>query len=155
MDAIGLATLRAELEADGAVLRHASEAARDRFGRGTAPELEASAFQLVRFYNVAEQLALRVVKAFENHIDDERGRPSELLRRLSLRIGGVRPALFPAEMLRDLQDVRGFRHIVVHAYDLVLNKEKMPPLLEAAERISAQLPGAVDRFLEEVAAEVE
>jgi hypothetical protein len=35
--------------------------------------LEACAFQLARFYNIAEQLGLRIAKAFENNIDDEQG----------------------------------------------------------------------------------
>jgi hypothetical protein len=47
-----------------------------------------------RLGSAAEQLGLRIAKAFENNIDDERGWHMELLRRLSLTIPGIRPRLF-------------------------------------------------------------
>lgn len=41
-------------------------------------------------FNVFEQMALRVAKAFENNIDDEQGWHGALLKRLALAIPGVR-----------------------------------------------------------------
>ena len=152
MDELGRVTLRAEIDADGEVLVAAAAVARARFGNGSPPELEACAFQLVRFYNVVEQMALRVAKAFENHIDDERGWHTELLRRLALTIPGVRPAFFPGELALDLQDLRGFRHIAVHAYDLTLRKEKLAPLVESAERLAKRLPDLIAGFFEKLPA---
>jgi hypothetical protein len=152
MDELGQVTLRAEIEADRRVLVAAAAVARERFGQGSAPELEACAFQLVRFYNVVEQLGLRVAKAFENHIDDERGWHTELIRRLTLSIPGVRPAFFPANVAADLQDLRGFRHVAVHAYELTLKKEKLLPLVDAAARLADRLPGLIADFFEALAA---
>jgi hypothetical protein len=73
VDELGLTTLKAEIDADCRVAVSAAALARERLGTGRAPELEACAFQLVRFYNVVEQMGLRIAKAFENHIDDDRG----------------------------------------------------------------------------------
>lgn len=146
MDKLGLATLKAEVQADCQVLTSAAATARERFGEASAPELEACAFHLVRAYNAIEQMGLRIAKAFENHIDDERGWHTELIHRLSLAIPGVRPQFFPKEWVPDLMELRGFRHLIVHAYDVTLRKDKMLPVLDAAERVSNRLPALVQDF---------
>ena len=151
MDELTLAVLKAEVAEDCRVLRQSATLARERIGSGSDAELEACAFQLARLYNVVEQLALRIAKAFENNIDDEQGWHLELIRRLSIEIPGVRPALFPAELVPDLQELRGFRHVVRHAYDLTLQKLKILPLLAAAERVAVMAPAACDTFFSYVA----
>ena len=90
---------------------------------------------------------MRVAKAFENHIDDDRGWHVELLRRLSLSLPEIRPAFFPKEALEDLQTLRGFRHVVVHAYDLVLKKDKIE-VAAAPPRGSQQSARACRAFFE-------
>lgn len=146
MDELALAVLKAEVAEDCRVLGQTAMLARTRIGSGNDPELEACAFQLARFYNIVEQLALRLAKAFENNIDDEQGWHMELIRRMSITIPGVRPALFSSELVSDLQELRGFRHVVRHAYDLSLKKNKLLPLLDSAERVAALLPPACDAF---------
>jgi len=145
-----LAVLRAEIAEDCRILGQTAVLARGRIGSGSDPELEACAFQLSRFYNIMEQLGLRVAKAFENNIDDEQGWHMELIRRLSIEIPGVRPALFSPELVSDLQELRGFRHVVRHAYDLALKKDKLVPLLDAAERVAALVPAACETFFSSV-----
>ena len=144
-----LAVLRAEIAEDCRILGQTAGLARGRIGSGSDPELEACAFQLSRFYNISE-LGLRVAKAFENNIDDEHGWHMELIRRLSIEIPGVRPALFSPELVSDLQELRGFRHVVRHAYDLALKKDKLVPLLDAAERVAALVPAACETFFSSV-----
>src|SRR5712691_9631367 len=146
MDDLTLTVLKAEVAEDCRVLAQTAALARERMGKGSDPELEACAFQLARLYNIIEQIALRVAKAFENNIDDEQGWHMELIRRLSIEIPGVRPVLFSSELISDLQELRGFRHFIRHAYDLTLKKHKLMPLLDAAERSAARIPAACDSF---------
>lgn len=153
MDELTLAVLKAEVAEDCRMLGQTAALARQRMGIGSDPELEACAFQLARLYNVIEQLALRVAKAFENNIDDEYGWHMELIRRLSIEIPSVRPALFSADLVSDLQELRGFRHVVRHAYDLSLQRNKLIPLLDAAERVATRVPAACDTFFSRIAAE--
>lgn len=155
MDKLGIATLTAEVAADCAVLRTAAGAARERFGEGSPPELESCAFHLMRAYNVIEQMGLRIAKAFENHMDDERGWHTELIHRLTLDIPGVRPRFFPAELAPDLMELRGFRHVVVHAYNVMLRKDKMMPVLESAEKLADALPVLAEAFFERVSRQAE
>lgn len=109
--------------------------------------------QLSQMYNAIEQMALRVAKAFENSIDDEKGWHGALLTRLSIPIPGVRPALLPPELKLGLSELKGFRHVVVHAYELELDPEKLALLLKYARQTAERLPGLVDTFVLQVARE--
>jgi hypothetical protein len=153
MDDLTLAVLKAEVREDCRVLRETAVLVRERFGTGSDPELEACAFQLSRLYNIIQQFALRLAKAFENNIDDEHGWHMELIRRLSIEIPGVRPALFSSELTSDLQELRAFRHVVRHAYELTLKKDKVIPLLSAAERVAALVPAACEAFFSRIPAD--
>ncbi|MCC6442824.1 MAG: hypothetical protein IT210_05130 [Armatimonadetes bacterium] len=151
MDELGLKVLSAEMQEDMRAMAEACQTAKERLGGGSDPEIEAAAFHLARVYNILEQMALRVAKAFENRIDETGGWHIELLRRLSLEIPGVRPALFPQSLLPDLQELRAFRHIFRHAYDLALRPERFRPLLDTADRVSTTLPGLTRAFIAAVA----
>ncbi len=150
MDDVALATLEAETSEDLRVVLDAGSLARRRFGAGTEPELEATAYQLARLYGCIEQMGVRVARAFENHIDQQSGWRAELIRRMSLDIPGVRPALFPKDLLAPLHDVKGFRHVVRHAYDVRLDAARISRVLENADRCVALLPSAVSTFFSRV-----
>jgi hypothetical protein len=151
VDHVGLIVLRAEALADCEIIADATRLAGERLGYDSPAGLEGCAFQLARLYNAAEQFGMRIAKAFENNIDDERGWHMELLRRLSLTIPGIRPAFLDTALLADLNELRSFRHVVRHAYDLQLQKAKLLPLLEAARRVALRLPEVCNRFVESVA----
>jgi hypothetical protein len=150
MDAIGLQTLSAEMRDDCRVVRDALQKAIDRFNRKDEIAYEACAHQLSRMYNAVEQLALRIAKAFENNIDDEQGWHSALLTRLTIEIPGVRPALFPQALKAPLQELRAFRHVFVHAYELKFDPAKLELLLKYGGEVSDRLAPAVDAFVQEV-----
>ena len=98
MDHLELRILADELNADTAVALAAGRDAAARLNDRQRVSDESCAVHLTRLYNVVEQMALRIAKAFENTVDDEKGWQIGLIRRLSIRIEGVRPALFPAEL---------------------------------------------------------
>ena len=151
MDRIALQTLKDELLADAAEAASAQEAARQRMQISGPAGLEAAAFNLVRLYNIVEQMALRVAKAFENHIDDETGWHSELMRRVSIEISGVRPALWPPVLAAPLRQLRGFRHVINHAYDLMIDPERLALVMRDGETVVGALRPAVESFVANVA----
>lgn len=153
MDALELQTLASELEADAGVAVAAIDVAAQRFAEGSPSGHDSAAHHVSRAYNVIEQMALRVAKAFENSVDDERGWHTELIRRLSIGINGVRPPLFPGELRQPLQELRAFRHVFVHAYDLSIDPEKLALILKYARVVRGQLPGLVPAFVAAVAHE--
>lgn len=153
MDRVELQTLQAEMRDDCRVVRDAFLKAKDRFERQEEVAHEGCAHQLCRMYNAIEQMGLRVAKAFENSIDDEKGWHSGLLNRLSIRIDGVRPAVFPSALRGPLNELKGFRHIFTHAYELELDPEKLALLLKYAKSIADAVPSLVDEFILAVARE--
>lgn len=153
MDAVDLQTLASELRADVDIAVSAITVAAERFAERTPSGFDSAGHHISRAYNVIEQMGLRVAKAFENNIDDERGWHTELIRRLSIRIDGVRPALFPDDLRQPLQELRAFRHVFVHAYDLVIDTEKLALILKYARIVQAALPGLVTAFVAAVADE--
>jgi hypothetical protein len=153
VDAVGLQTLSSELRADAEVAVAAIDLAGERFAEGSDAGHDSAGHHLSRAYNVIEQMALRVAKAFENHVDDERGWHTELIRRMSIRIEGVRPPLFPDDLRPALQELRGFRHVFVHAYDLTLDPEKLALILKYARAVRDRLSAIVTTFVTAVADE--
>ena len=151
MDRVELQTLRDELLNDCRVALESFHKAESRFERKEEVAYEACAHQLSQTYNAVEQMGLRVAKAFENSIDDEKGWHGALLNRLSIEITGVRPALVPQELKLPLSELKGFRHVFVHAYDLALDPEKLALLLKYARQVADRLPGLVNKFVETVA----
>lgn len=151
MDELTLVTLREGLFVDCRVATDAGQMARRRFGEGTDAALEGCAHHLARLYNVIEQMGTRVARAFENQIQDDKGWHAELIRRLSIPIPGVRPALFAETLRQPLRELRAFRHVFTHAYDLQLDREKLALLLKYADQVTSELEGLARRFVELVA----
>ena len=152
MDDIALATLSDELMKDCAVAADALATAVTRLSVGTPEALDSCGRHLARLFNVIEQMSLRIAKAFENNIDDERRWHSELIRRMSIAITGVRPALFADELSQPLHELRSFRHVFNHAYDLRLDPDKLRLLLKYANEVGERLAALVRAFIKGVAA---
>ena len=155
MDSIELQTLRQEMLDDCRVALQAGSMASTRFQRKESIAYEACAHQLSRMYNAIEQMALRVAKAFENSIDDEKGWHGALLNRLAISIEGIRPALVPEDLKQPLRELKDFGHVLVHAYELELDPEKLTLLLKYAKRVEERLPAVVEDFIQKVATEQE
>lgn len=153
MDALELQTLTSELADDASLAVAALELAERRYADRTPASFDSSAHHLSRSYNVIEQMGLRVAKAFENSLDDEKGWHTELIRRLSIRIPGVRPALFSEEIRQPLQELRAFRHVFVHAYDLEVDPDKLALVLKYGRAVADRLPALVAAFVAAVARE--
>ncbi len=153
MDELTLRVLLAEMGQDAKVVADAARTARERLEAGSPAGVEGAGYHLARAYNALEQMMERVARAFENQIDNRSGWHRELVRRLSLAIPGVRPPLFPPALLPELQELRAFRHVFRHAYDLPLQAARLEPLVDAAQRVADGLPDCIHSFAEAVAAQ--
>ena len=153
MDHVALQTLREEMLEDCRIAVDAFNKAAARFERHEEVAFEGCAHHLCRMYNAIEQMALRVAKVFENNIDDEQGWHSALLNRLAIKIEGMRPALIPQDLKPPLQELKAFRHVFVHAYELELDPEKLSLLLKYARQVADRLPVLVEQFIRQVADE--
>jgi hypothetical protein len=140
MDAAGLTILLTELRADCAVAADAARTAAARVAEQTPGALEACAYEVGRFYNILEKMLERVCEAFENHLETRGDYHEKLLQRMALDLADLRPDFIPSKYLPDIRELKGFRHLMRHAYDLVLRADRLIELAGIAERISQQLP---------------
>ncbi len=72
--------------------------------------MKSLGYQLHNLYCAFEDLFEVVAGTFENQIGEEGRYHIELLRRLTVAIEGVRPALLSPECYRLLDNLRAFRH---------------------------------------------
>lgn len=153
MDAAGLNILLAELQADCAVMADAGRKAGLRLREQAPGHLEACAYELARMYNVLEKMLERICEAFENRFEKRGDYHEKLIERLNLRLEGIRPAFIPAGRADEVRELKGFRHVMRHAYDLTLRPDRLSEVVSVAERLVADLPDWCAEFGSAVRAE--
>ena len=146
MDLVGLQVLKQEFDADARILAGAVTKAVEWIDRGRDGDLEACAYEMNRWYTTFERTLERICSAFENHFDRRGNYHEKLLHRLTLDIPGIRPALIPQESVDELTQLRRFRHLIRHAYDLTLRQERLRELVSSAQKLSAVIPAWYDTF---------
>lgn len=146
MDAAGLTVLLKELEADCAVVRDAAAKAAERVKQEHPGYLEAAAYEVGRLYSAFERALERISEEFENHFERRGDYQEKLLQRLSLELRGIRPAFIPADRVAALREVKGFRHLTRHAYDVVLREDRLQELAEIAVELADALPAWCEEF---------
>lgn len=147
MDAVALEILQRELAADHRVLIDAAGKASDRIGETHPGHLEACAYEMARFYTVFERMLENICEAFENHFEREGDWHEKLLTRLSIDLPGLRPTFIPESAIGSLRELKRFRHLIRHAYDLALREDRMRELVQSASETSKALPAWCAEFL--------
>jgi hypothetical protein len=140
LDPAGLTILLTELQADCVVAGGAGRKAATLLKQESPGRLEACAYELSRFYNVLEKMLERICEAFENHFEKRGDYHERLIQRLSLDLEGIRPAFIPRDRASDIRELKGFRHLTRHAYDLTLKADRLAELAQIAEQLASDLP---------------
>lgn len=109
--------------------------------------LESLAYQLHNLYCAYEDLFRIVAGFFENTIDDQRKYHTELLKRMTLSIEGIRPALISEESFKLLNNLKSFRHFFRHTYGYELDKRKIAIVLDDAQKLKETFRLDLERFL--------
>ena len=112
----------------------------------SSESIDSMSYQLHNLYSAFEQMFEEVARSFENRVDEGRYH-TDLLRRMQLRIEGVRPALLSEETAGALDELRRFRHLFRHAYTAELDSTKVADLVGKVAAIQKDVERDVDRFL--------
>ena len=151
--------LLTELDADIESLRLVSATNRralDRITGGAVDELDyaALAYTIHNIYGVIEGYCLRVAKFYENGLEGDSWN-ADLLRRMTLSIPELRPALLDRELWYMLDDLRAFRHKFRHLYArpidpkrVMVVQEQVDPALRAFETAHARFRAALEEIRE-------
>ena len=153
MDALGLTVLLTEMEPDCGVVADAAGKAKTRLRETSPGHLEACAYELSRLYNVLEKMFERICEEFENHFEKRGDYHEKLIQRLTLDLEGIRPRFIPKNRIQGVRELKGFRHVTRHAYDLVLKEDRLAELVSTADEVAAELPAWCIEFGQKVRAE--
>jgi hypothetical protein len=116
MDRERLTILRAEVEAQLREVDKIYERLEERKRETGRSAIESISFQLHNLYCAFEDLFKIIAETFENHIQDKSQYHIELLKRMTMPIAGVRPAVFSPQGFALLDNLRSFRHFFMHDY---------------------------------------
>jgi hypothetical protein len=136
--------LIAELAADaqdlrGLVVENTRALGRIQLGANDSLDWSALGYTIHNIYGVIENYCLRIAKFFENGIAQDWWH-KELLRRMTLSIGDLRPALLDNEALLLIDELRSFRHLFRNLYARPLDPERM-------RLVQAKVKPATEAFL--------
>lgn len=93
----------------------------------------ALGYYLHNLYNAAESILKKIAGFFENSIEGV-GWHTDLLKRMTLEIDEIRPAVISKDSYSLLNELRKFRHLFRHAYDYELRWKKLNDLVEEYKR---------------------
>jgi len=108
--------------------------------------IESMAYKLHNLYGAYEEIFEIVASFFENQIEEVRYH-TNLLQRMKIEIEGIRPAFISEETHRLLDELRRFRHLFRHAYDVKLDGEQIARILNIALKLKTKFIADLENFL--------
>ncbi|MEX2356283.1 MAG: hypothetical protein WD535_04525 [Thermaerobacterales bacterium] len=93
-------------------------------------ELYGIALCLHHFYSAVEEALQRIARTFDLMVYGGPDWHRELLYNMGEEIPDVRPPVLGPETIQSLDTYRGFRHVVRHAYDYVLDWPRVKKLAD-------------------------
>jgi len=143
--------LAAESELDHLLQLKAQAAdttARLPMGQPDIHDMRSVAMLLTEIYLGAENLMRQVAKHLGEALPSGKTWHQELLAQLSSDVPELRPALFSASTRTMLDEFRRFRHVVHHAYAIVLDWDQMSKLLAQADSALEGMIADIQAFRE-------
>lgn len=109
--------------------------------------VESIGYWLHNLYSAYEDLFRLTASFWENSLETAGKYHHELLKRMRLDIPGIRPALIrEADTYKNLDELRGFRHVFQHAYSYGLDDERVCFLVNRVLRTKDVLLSDIARF---------
>ena len=114
--------------------------------------LDSVALNLHGFYSALERIFITIAKEIDGFIPEGPSLYHELLLQMNTPINKIRPAILSSESCKNLDEYRGFRHIVRNVYSFNLSKSRIEPLVIELPSLFEQINGelfAFTRLMEE------
>jgi hypothetical protein len=150
MDPVAIQILEDSWKRDAGFMKASVDNMHALLDEKSGGRLAATAFELNRFFNVLEKSFERLCETFENHFEKGESYHERLIERMEMEISGIRPAFLPQEMRRSVRELKGFRHVMRHAYDLELDEDRIRKLVGDARRVREGFPAWCEDFLSAV-----
>jgi len=147
MEKAKLAVLKAEVKVQLDEIGIIYNKIEERKGKKDQITLESLGYQLHNLYSAFEDLFKIIAYTFENQIENKSRYHIELLKRMSIPIEGLRPALISVETYQLLDSLRAFRHFFRHGYAQNLDERKLLIVLDDALKLKNLYERQVKEFL--------
>lgn len=99
-------------------------------------------------YGLFESMLRRIAALFDGETTDHPSWHAQLLRRMTLDVPDVRPAVIGEALYHSLDEMRRFRHLFRNAYILDFDPDRLAIALKHASRAEMLYQQDVERFLE-------
>ena len=107
------------------------------------------AYYLHVLYGLFENLFEQIAQTFGHHITGDKSRwRSRLLKRMTLEVKPIRPAVIGQESYICLNELRAFRHLFRNAYLLQFDPERLNIVIRHANRLKSLYRIDLDKFLD-------
>ena len=103
----------------------------------------AQASILHDFYTACERIFLRIAKDIDGDVPQGKHWHIDLLKRMAMERGDIRPEVISENLARALRPYLGFRHVFRNIYGYELDSDRLRPLIERFE-------GTLDYFQDEI-----
>lgn len=105
-------------------------------------------YRLHNLYNAIENIFGSVAEAFENQLHDRSRWHRDLLRRMTLDLLPVRPAVIDEHSYQRLDELLRFRHLFRAAYGIQLDPERIALVLRKAMELREPFAKQIGEFLD-------
>lgn len=119
--------------------------------KSSAIGVESMAYQIHNLYGAYEELFEIVADFFENEIKGAKYH-SDLPGRMKIEIEGIRPALISEESFCAFDELRRFRHLFRHAYNMELDPKRVEKMVALTLGIRSKFKTELDTFLRNIGA---
>lgn len=109
--------------------------------------LIAIAYRLHNIFSSCENIFRNIASAFENSIDADSGWHAQLVRRMTLDLSPLRPAVIDGEAAVCLDEMRRFRHLFRSAYGIDFDPQRLRLVLEQSRKLRSIFAPQIERFL--------
>ena len=108
--------------------------------------LDSVALNLHGFYSGLERIFEKIAASVDGSIPEGANWHQELLHQMSMEIDGIRPAVISSDLKENLEEYRGFRHVVRNVYTYHLSPEKIKPLVDKIQDVFRKLEKELSAF---------
>jgi hypothetical protein len=106
------------------------------------------AYHLHGLYNVFENILQDIAAVFENSVDDVERWHAQLLERMRMDVMPLRPAVIDDAAYDALDELRRFRHLFRHAYQMKLDPLRLQLVMRKALVLRVMYTAQLERFVD-------
>ena len=109
--------------------------------------IDSVALNLHDYYVCLERIFKLIASEIDESIPQGESWHEELLKQMETEIKNTRPPILEAETANQLDEYRGFRHVVRNVYTFNLSRERIEPLVQNLPGLNKELRKDVESFL--------